>query len=454
MTWLGSKTHAQWLSAETDALLAFGRGARLRTGFGYLDADGAVDPAKPAELWVNARMTHCFALGAMLGRPGFGPLVDHGIAALRGAFADAEHGGWYSAVEARVEDVATAGTDAGAGTEADADASTEVGADAHAGGAAAPSDPRVVVDAKEAYAHAFVVLAAASAAAAGRPGARELLDEALAVSDRHFWSEDEGMVVESWDRSFSACEEYRGVNANMHTVEAYLAAADVTGDDRWLDRAVRITRRVLDSFARENHWRIPEHFGPGWEALLDYNREQPAHPFRPFGATVGHWLEWARLVLHAREALLVRRREAEPWMLESARALFDRSVEEGWAVDGADGFVYTVDFTGEPVVRERMHWVVCEGIAAAAALQAATGEDRYDEWYRTWWDYAAVHLIEAPGAWRHELSPRNGPSEKTWPGKPDIYHSLQATLVGRLPLTPAFAPAVAAGLLDNRHPMP
>jgi sulfoquinovose isomerase len=277
---------------------------------------------------------------------------------------------------------------------------------------------------------------------------------ALAVSERHFWREDDGMVVEAWDRAFASCEDYRGVNANMHTVEAYLAAADITGDDVWLDRAVRITRRVLDEFARANGWRIPEHFSAAWEPLLDYNADEPAHPFRPYGATVGHSLEWARLVLHAREALRRRAREVDTWMLEAARELFDRAVADGWAVDGADGFVYTVDFAGEPVVRERMHWVVCEGIGAAAALEAVTGEERYSDAYQRWWDYAAEHLVERPGAWQHELSAENGPSARTWSGKPDIYHSLQATLIPRLPLAPALAPAVAAGFLDNRHPMP
>jgi hypothetical protein len=34
-----------------------------------------------------------------------------------------------------------------------------------------------------------------------------------------------------------------------------------------------------------------------------------------------------------------------------------------------------------------------------------------------------------------------------WEGKPDTYHALQATLIPRLPLAPALASALAAGLL-------
>ncbi len=414
MAWLGTASHGRWLDAEARALLDFARAAAVPAGFGYLDDDGDVDPERPVELWLTCRMTHCFALGTLLGIPGAGPLADHGVTALTTRLRDPEHGGWFSAV--------------------------------------GPDGP--VNEAKEAYAHAFVVLAAASVTAAARPGGRELLDEALAVSTERFWREDEGAVLESWDRGFTTSEEYRGVNANMHTVEAYLAAADVTGDDVWLDRALRIARRVLDGYAREHEWRIPEHFSAGWEPLLDYHDDDRAHQFRPFGATVGHWLEWARLALHLREGLTVRQRPTEGWLLEAARALFDRAVADGWAVDGADGFVYTVDFAGEPVVHERMHWVVCEAVGAAAALELVTGEQQYAEWYQRVWDYAATHLVERPGAWRHELDAENRPSARTWPGKPDVYHALQATLIPRLPLAPALAPALARSLLDVRRPLP
>ena len=409
MTWLSSTAHHRWLEAETDRLLAFGRAARLpEGGFGWLDDEGNVDPGHPCELWITSRMTYAYALGSMLGRPGAGVLADHGLAALTGRFRDVEHGGWYASVG---------------------------------------SDGPVDTD-KGAYPHAFVILATASAVAARRPGADAILAEALDVSLRHFWDDDAGMVVESWDRAFSKAEEYRGVNANMHTVEAYLAAADVTGDRAWLDRAVRITERVVHRYAKDNQWRIPEHFDPQWQPLLDYNVDTPAHPFRPYGATIGHWMEWSRLTLHVRAALAVRGDAPQDWMLEDATALFDAAVAEGWDVDGAPGFVYTVDWAGHPVVRERMHWVLCEAISAAAALHVVTGEPRFDDWYRTWWDHAAEYFIDlAGGSWRHELTSDNGVSQGVWSGKPDIYHALQATLIPRLPLSPVLAAALSRGLL-------
>ena len=228
----------------------------------------------------------------------------------------------------------------------------------------------------------------------------------------------------------------------MHTVEAYLAAAGVTGEDRWLDRAVRMLERTF-AFARSHAWRLPEHYDSSWTPLLDYNRDQPADPFRPYGATPGHWMEWARLAVHARAELELRARTAPSWLLEDALALFDAAIWEAWDVDGAPGFVYTVDWDGAPVVRQRMHWVACEGIAAAVALEKATGEDRFAETAAMIWEYVARFVIERPGAWRHELSPANQPAGETWPGKPDIYHALQAVLLPGLPLAPSFAPALA-----------
>jgi sulfoquinovose isomerase len=225
-----------------------------------------------------------------------------------------------------------------------------------------------------------------------------------------------------------------------------LSAADVLGDASLRDKARRIVTRVVHDLAANNDWRIPEHFDSTWTPDLEYNVDEPAHPFRPYGATIGHWLEWARLTLHLRAALAD---EAEDWMLDDARSLFEAAINEGWAVDGADGFVYTVDWDGVPVVRERMHWVAAEATATAAALYQATGEPSYGHWYETWWGHIADDFIDSRlGSWRHELSPLNQPSGKVWNGKPDTYHALQATLIPRLPLAPTIATAVRDGLLQ------
>ncbi len=404
MLWLSSPAHQRWLEGEGDRLLDFSRASpHPGGGFAWLDESGRPQLDRPVELWVTCRMTHVFALGRLMGRPGCGSLVDHGLRALKGRFHDDEFSGWYAAV------------DASGPTSRD----------------------------KTAYEHAFVVLAASSALAAGRPGAAELLDDALDVLLHRFWDEENGLVVEQWDETFTILDDYRGVNANMHTVEALLAAADVTGDRGLLDRALRVVTRVVHEFARPNSWRIPEHFDRDWNPLLDYNVDAPAHQFRPYGATIGHWLEWARLAVHVRAALGDK---APGWLLDDARGLFSAAVREGWSVDGANGFVYTVDWEGRPVVRERMHWVAAEATATAAALWAVTGESQYADWYERWWDHIATVFIDRElGSWRHELDPENRPSSVVWSGKPDTYHAFQATLLPRLPLTPTLATALRDG---------
>ncbi|WP_238581601.1 AGE family epimerase/isomerase [Demequina aestuarii] len=411
---LGHPEHARWLDDHVDGLLRFGAGSAISTGFGNLDSHGQVAPSRPdgySDLYVTCRMTHSFSLGALLGRPGCAALADHGIASLQGAFADKVHGGWFSSVNVD-----------------------------------GPVDRT-----KQAYAHAFVLLAASSAAVAGRPGAAELLQSAMVVHLDKFWREDEGMAVEGWDETWSHSEPYRGVNANMHTVEAYLAVADATGDPSWRARALRVLERVC-GYAAHEHWRIPEHFSEQWEPLPRYNEDDKAHPFRPFGATAGHSFEWARLALHARAAEVAAGTAPGrvSWLWDAAQSLFDRAVADSWAVDGAEGFVYTVDFDGAPVIRARMHWVVTEAIGAAAALWRATSEQSYADWYARWWDHAATSFIDGTGSWVHELDSQNRPSSTVWEGKPDIYHALQATLIPRLPQAPTLASALRQGLIDPR----
>src|SRR5690606_26847470 len=131
---------------------------------------------------------------------------------------------------------------------------------------------------------------------AGVPGAVELLTDALAVLDARFWEPEQQLHLDERSRDWSSTSDYRGVNANMHSVEALLAAHAATGDAVWLDRAAAIGDRVI-SWAEGNEWRIPEHFDAAWTPQLEYNADRPHDPFKPYGATPGHGLEWARLLL-------------------------------------------------------------------------------------------------------------------------------------------------------------
>ncbi len=405
-----SADERSWLESQTSSLVDFARAsAHPDGGFAWLDDDGRPGLDRPVELWLTCRMTHVFALAELQGDSSATALVEHGLQALQGRLHDDEHGGWFAAVGSSGQD-----------------------------GASRPSD-----DSKQAYAHAFVVLATASAAAAGHPGARALLDEALRIFDEHFWQDADGLSVDVWDRAFTTLDPYRGANANMHTVEALLAAHDVTGARVHLERAASIVTHVVHEFAAGNGYHLPEHYDAQWQVLLDYNRDRPADQFRPYGVTIGHLLEWARLSLHLRTALGA---DAPDWLLTDARALFDTAVRDGWSVDGAEGFVYTTDFSGRPAVRDRLHWVVTEAIATAWTLALVTGDPAYREWYDRWVKHARTFFLDDQrGSWHHELDPRNRPASSVWQGKPDVYHAYQAMLLPRLGEVSSFVAGVASG---------
>ena len=90
------------------------------------------------------------------------------------------------------------------------------------------------------------------------------------------------MACDTWNTEFTVLDSYRGLNANMHTVEAFLAAADVTGDERYRVRCGRIIRHVI-GWAADNEWRIPEHYTSDWKPDLECNRDHPDDQFKPYG---------------------------------------------------------------------------------------------------------------------------------------------------------------------------
>lgn len=406
---LGTAQNDVFLREVGDDLLAFGRGFPASCGGSlWLNSDGSTDPSRGVETWITARMAHVYSMASMLGWPGAGVLADAALKGLvDGPLRDRVHGGWHPQVFL---------------------------------------DGRVVPG-KVCYAHAFVMLAASSALLAGRPGARGLLDDAVAVFLDRFWDGAEGLAVDSWDTGFSSLDGYRGVNANMHTVEAFLAVADATGDGSWRARAGRIVERVA-GWAEANGWRIPEHFSSDWEPLLEYNADNKADQFKPYGATPGHGIEWSRLIVQY--ALSAGLGAGERGRLVSvAERLFGRAVEDGWGTceGGLPGLAYTTDWQGRPVVTDRMHWTLAEGIDAAATLAKVTGRGVYRDWYARFWGYADDCVIDHElGSWFHQLDGRNRVVGTVWPGKSDVYHAFQATLIPRLD------PAVSVASGVRAHP--
>lgn len=387
---IDTEENKAFLQENAEALLSFGHNFPSPGGASYyLGDDGTPWKDRNRETWITCRMAHVYSIGVMRGHKGSGVLADAAIRGLLGELKDGKNGGWYAGLTGENE----------------------------------------VVPGKQCYAHAFVILAASSALLAGREGAEALLEEALRVYDQKFWNEEEGLSCDTWNTEFTILDDYRGVNANMHTVEAFLAAADVLGDEKYRVRAGRIIDRVI-GWAKNNQYRIPEHFTAAWEPDLEKNKEKPDDPFKPYGATPGHGIEWARLITQWATSTYGMGTEAADRYVREAAKLYDRAIADAWNADGAPGIVYTTDWAGKPVVHDRMHWTLAEAINSSAVLYRTTGEKKYADQYSEFLQYLDHMVLDhGSGSWFHQLDENNHLKNTVWPGKSDLYHALQAMLI-------------------------
>ena len=155
--WVTQTSHRDWLLGQAYKLIDFYQAGCVNARGGFFDLDDYGHPLptgwppsnKPTRaLFATVRMVHCFSLAHLMGRPGADAIIDHGMDFLWNGHRDHKHGGYHW------------GT--GYGT--------------------ANSDPT-----KQAYGHAFVLLAGSSAKLVGHPDAERLLDDATNVILDRFW---------------------------------------------------------------------------------------------------------------------------------------------------------------------------------------------------------------------------------------------------------------------------
>lgn len=393
---LDTQENKAFLKQMRNELLRFGLSfPSLQGSSYYLGDDGSPWTDKPRETWITCRMAHVYSMGCLLGFRESEAKVGQALKGLLNELKDKKYDGWVSGVT---------------------------------GDAGDAGDTAFLPD-KLCYIHAFVILASSSAMLAGHSEAKKLLDEALMVFDKYFWDEETGLACDTWDSSFQKQDTYRGLNSNMHTVEAFLAVADVTGKRQYRIRAGRIIEHVI-GWARENDWRIPEHFTKDWIPDLGKNKEKPADPFKPYGATPGHGLEWGRLITQWALSSYPQQEELQKPYIDAAKKLFHRAVADAWNTDGAPGFVYTTDWNGNPVVHDRMHWTLAEAINTASVLYRVTKWQGYADYYAQFMQYLDETVLDHEnGSWFHQLDETNHVIGTVWPGKPDLYHAFQATLI-------------------------
>jgi sulfoquinovose isomerase len=399
--------HRQWLLAQAQGLFTLFQRHSLnpKGGFHTLADDGTPNPGTMRQLHETCRMVHCFAIAHQLGLPGAERFVDHGMRYLWTAHRDPVHGGYFWGLD-----------DTG------------------------PVNPL-----KQAYGHAFVLLAASSAKVIGHPDADRLMEDVVGILKTRFWDQQAGATTEEYSRDWQALGSYRGQNSNMHLTEALMAAYEAFARPEFLQMAESIAGLFIDKHARAENWRVPEHYASDWQIDRNYAGDPM---FRPFGTTPGHALEWARLLVQ----LWSLGGQNKPWLLAAAQGLFAKTTAIGWdATTG--GFYYTLDWEDRPNRPERYWWPCAEGIGAAAVLASVFPDDPlYELWYRRIWGFVDAHLIDhTHGGWFAELDADLARVSTVFHGKPDIYHALQACLIPLLPasgsITRGLAGAGASGLL-------
>ncbi|BFI95101.1 MAG: AGE family epimerase/isomerase [Rhodanobacter sp.] len=302
----------------------------------------------------------------------------------------------------------------------------EVHRDAQSGGYAwtiqdgAPEDRT-----NHAYGVAFVLLAYASARKAGVAEAAAWMDETWNLLERRFWDAGTGLYRDEADAEWNF-SGYRGQNANMHMCEAMLAAYQASDEVRYLDRALMLAEHITRRQAALADGLVWEHYDTQWRIDWEYHKDDPKHLFRPWGFQPGHQTEWTKLLLILESLLLERNRE-EPWILPTARHLFDTAVKHAWD-ETHGGLCYGFAPDGSVCDDDKYFWVQAESLAAAALLHARTGDAGYAAWHDRLWSYSWQHFVDHQyGAWYRILTRDNRKvsDEKSPAGKVD-YHTMGA----------------------------
>lgn len=400
---LNSIENIEFQKSLREELLMFGKKFPSEGGSSYyLGDDGTPWMDRPRETWITCRMAHVYSIGKMLGYDGCAELAAKAIKGISNELYDKKSSGWYAGLSTNGE----------------------------------------ILPDKQCYAHAFVILAGTSAYLAGINGAKELLDKALEVFDDKFFNEKEGLAVDTWNTEFTELSSYRGLNANMHTVEAFLAAADALSDEKYRVRAGRIIDSVI-SWAKNNSWRIPEHFKSDWTPDLECNIDNKTDQFKPYGATPGHGIEWARLIVQWAMSTETDDKDSINKYIDAAKNLYNTAVNDSWCKNGEPGIAYTTDWDGNPVVTDRMHWTLAEAINTSAVLYNVTKDTKYRDDYSMFVEYLDKYVHDKKnGSWFHQLDEHNKLIGTVWPGKADLYHAFQSTLIPYSEVSVSIAKAV------------
>ncbi len=277
-------------------------------------------------------------------------------------------------------------------------------------------------DTNHCYGLAFVVLMYSMLVERGDEQARSDLDAAWSIMEERFWQSGAGLYADEASPDWSTLSDYRGQNANMHACEAAIFAFEATRDSRFIERASALATTIAKQQADKSDGLVWEHFKTDLSLDWDYNRDDPANLYRPWGFQPGHQTEWTKLLL------MLNRHAPEQWLVERAESLFREALTVAWDEDRG-GIYYGFAPDRSICDDQKYFWVQAETMAAAAMLGAETGNDEYWRWYERIWAYCWEHFVDHEfGAWHRVLDADNLRLDdiKSAAGAKCDYHNISA----------------------------
>jgi mannose/cellobiose epimerase-like protein (N-acyl-D-glucosamine 2-epimerase family) len=319
--------------------------------FPYLDRAWQPLPDGPRTLVSQSRLIYVFLRAHERGLPGCAETAQVGLAALTRDFR-APDGGWYWACDA---------------------------------------EGQVIDHTRNAYGHAFVLLAQATAARVlGDPGWTGQARETWAIMRRTFREPNGGL---RWQVApdGSCLDTQRGQNPLMHTFEALLALFAVDPDPD-----LRADTCALWHFLRDRQRTpgcLPEWYDAAWNPC-----DNDAHAI----VDLGHAFEWAFLLSEA-DALGL-----EDGLLSAGEAFLAFAIQHG--LDPATGGAWaTAEYDGRPRDRHQHWWGQCEAVRALHRYATRHHDASCVEPLARLLAFVDCHFVDhEAGGWFYDPLPRDG----------------------------------------------